>query len=79
MHLYVYFNTPIGIIGSISYTTRSCKAMFLVPCLQCKLQCVLTNNSKDQSEWRMQQINHSGQGFMVINNPPPWAQVVYEP
>ena len=39
-----------------------------IACLQ---SCVLTNNNKDQSEWRIQQINHSRQEFMAINNPSP--------
>ena len=78
------------VVDSVPYTTGSCKMMFLVSYLvysvnyftcvvmtylfTVKIPCVFTNN-KDQSKWRIKQINHSRQEFMAINNP--WAQVVY--
>ena len=43
------------------------------PYLQWKLPSVFTNNNKDQSEWRICQINHSRRGIYGLNNPHLWA------
>ena len=44
--------------------------VYYIPCVQCKLPCVFTNNNKDQSGWRIQHIMHGNLRFTDYNNHP---------
>ena len=63
------FHVPqkVVVMFSISYLVYSINYIVLGTLLQCKLPCVLTNNNKDQSEWRIYLVNHSvAKGCLLI-------------
>ena len=63
------------LVSYLVYSVNYFTCLVMTYLFTVKIPCVFTNNNKDQSKWRIKQINHSRQEFMAINNP--WAQMVY--